>query len=72
MSALPFGIQRVGFRKMPHVPTPTERMQQYRLRQPVQFANTTFPGTQPAIAIPCKPHSPAAVGWVPTLHEVSK
>jgi hypothetical protein len=41
--SLPYGIQRVGFRKVPHVPTPTERMQQYRLRQPVQFANDSLP-----------------------------
>lgn len=31
-----------------------------------------FPGTQPAIALPSRPHSPAAAGWVPSSSEVSK
>lgn len=66
MTSLAFlSIARVGHRKMPHVPTNTERLQAFRRYQPVQFANTTFPGTQPAIALPSRPHSPAAAGWVP-------
>lgn len=44
MSAtLPFGIQRVGFRKVPHVPSNTERLQAFRRYQPVQFANNSLP-----------------------------
>lgn len=41
--SLPFGIQRVGFRKVPHVPTNTERLQRFRLSLPAQFANNSLP-----------------------------
>lgn len=44
----------------------------FRLATGLPLAASTLPGTQPAIALPSKPHSPAAAGWVPTLHEVSK
>lgn len=61
MSALPFGIQRVGFRKMPHVPTNTERLQRFRLSLPVQFANTTFNGGGEAKSRLCKADESATV-----------
>jgi hypothetical protein len=44
MSSLAFlSIQRVGFRKVPHVPSNTERLQAYRRFLPVQFANDLLP-----------------------------
>lgn len=51
---------------------PSLRDVQQNFSDSLAMAVGLFPGTQPAIALPSKPHSPAAVGWVPTLHEVSK
>jgi hypothetical protein len=43
MTLAPLSLYRVtGMRKVPHVPTNTERMQAFRQCQPVQFANAMF------------------------------
>lgn len=39
---LPYGIQRVGFRKVPSVPDNTERLQRF-LDAAVQFAHNSLP-----------------------------
>lgn len=57
MSSLAFlSIARVGHsfwrrRKVPHVPTNTERLQAWRTFAPVQFANTVLPSLNNAGAV---------------------
>lgn len=50
MTSLAFlSLSRVGHhRKVPHVPSNTERLQAFRRYQPVQFANTQLPRSRPA------------------------
>lgn len=57
---------RMG-RRMPHVPTPEERMREYRRYAPVQFANARFHGSQSGATSP-GPFNPAGC----LLSEASK
>lgn len=52
-----FRAPRMG-RHMPHVPTPEQRMREYRRYAPVQFANARFHGSQSGATTP-GPSNPA-------------
>lgn len=68
MTSLAFlSISRVGHRKVPHVPSNTERLQAFRRYQPVQFANTQF-NRSPSSQLP----NPSPAGRASSLTEVTK
>lgn len=67
MTSLAFlSLSRVGHhRKVPHVPSNTERLQAFRRYQPVVFANTKFNRSPPS-QLP----NPSPAGRASSLSEV--